>query len=64
VHLQAIEAKLKEQASSKNAPGSKTETNKLFVKCAILELLTAESMNLAPQINEKLFCMKRMCELF
>jgi hypothetical protein len=34
------------------------------VKCALLELLTAESMCQASQINDKLICMKRMCDLF
>ena len=63
-YLRQLDAKTKDLASNKNPPPTKTEINKLFVKCALLELLTVESMNLAPQINEKLFCMKRMCELF
>ena len=34
------------------------------MRCAIIELLTVESMCSATQISEKLFYMKRMCELF
>lgn len=34
------------------------------MKSALLELLTVESMCQAPQINDKLLCMKRMCDLF
>jgi len=42
--LNQIEAKSKDSAKHQ----SKAEINKLYIKCALLELLTAESMCQAP----------------
>ena len=36
---------------------------KLYSKCAIIELLCAESMCIRPQINEKLLALVRMSQL-
>lgn len=41
----------------------KVQTKKLFSKCAIIELMCAESMCTRPQLNEKLLALQRMTHL-
>ncbi len=55
-------------SSQKQRATGKTQTNsevqRLFLKCAGIELLIAESMCQSNQISEKLLCLKRACDLF